>query len=84
MEIPRLETEDDPPRQERISTNSSLQGSSGITKMSQDPQSRMESFLTLPKPIHALDTSFVLHNKMTIHMDTHAFLITQKKEALDF
>jgi hypothetical protein len=28
--------------------------------------------------------SFILNNKMTIHMDTHAFLITQKKEALDF
>jgi hypothetical protein len=29
-----------------MSTNSSLQGSSEVTKMSQDPQSWMESFLT--------------------------------------
>jgi hypothetical protein len=68
MEIPRLETEDDQPHQEKISTNSSLQGSSGITKMSQDRQSGMESFLTLPKPIHALDTSFIRHNKVAIHI----------------
>ena len=44
MKTPRLETEDDQLHQERMSTNSSLQGSSEITKISQDPQSWMESF----------------------------------------
>lgn len=38
MKTPRLETEDDQPHQERMSTNSSLQGSSEVTKMNQDPQ----------------------------------------------
>jgi hypothetical protein len=42
----RTKIEDDQLHQERMSTNSSLQGSSEITKMSQDPQSWMESFLT--------------------------------------
>jgi hypothetical protein len=47
METPRLETEDDQPHQERISTNSSLQGFKPDPQRNEDPQSWMESSLTL-------------------------------------
>lgn len=80
MKTPRLETEDDQPHQERMSTNSSLQGSSEVTKMNQDPQNLGWSlslpYTFLPKPIYTLKTSSILHNKVDIHIYTHAFLIT--------
>jgi hypothetical protein len=56
--------------------------------MSQDPQSWMEFFLSysfLPKPIYALKTSSILHNKVDIHiipmLSYHLLII--KRETLD-
>ena len=75
-----MKIEDDQLHQERMSINSSLQGSSEITKMNQDPQNLGGSlslpYTFLPKPIYTLKTSSILHNKVDIHIYTHAFLTT--------
>jgi hypothetical protein len=70
METPILETEDDQPHQERISTNSSLQVSSGIAiwvKIHIPGWSPSLPY-SLPKPTHALKTSFILHNKVARYL----------------
>jgi hypothetical protein len=82
--------EDDQLHQERMSTNSSIQGSSEATKMNQDPQnlggSLFLSYSFLPKPIYTLKTSSILHNKVDIHilpmLSYHLLII--KRETLDF
>jgi hypothetical protein len=79
MSTSRRKTKEDQPRQGRKSINSSLQGSSGITRWDKSHNLGWSLFLSysfLPKPINALKISFILHNKITMPTYTHDFLIT--------
>jgi hypothetical protein len=78
MATPRRKTKEDQPRQRRIST----QAFKDQAKSSDESRSTNLGwnlslpYSFLPKPIYALKTSSILHNKVDIHIYTHALLIT--------